>query len=105
LIYFPDFSSVENWFVKYNHTRLVTVRNGSVLGNDNASYLICNSDFFGPGGANKINFYSDAHAFSYLNLYKQSKEKIDFFYLRLVVVPGLAWEFLYDKDINLPNPH
>ena len=77
LINFPDFSSVQNWFVKNNQTESVTVRNGSVLGNDNASFFICNSNF-GDSGADKINFFADAHAFTYLTLYKLSKEKIDF---------------------------
>ncbi len=36
--------------------------------------MICNSNF-GSSGANKINLFSDAHAFTYLTLYKQSKEE------------------------------
>jgi hypothetical protein len=76
LVYFPGFSSVQNWFVEKNQTELLTVRNGSVLGNNDASFVICNSNF-GSSRADKINFFSDAHAFTYLTLYKQSKKEAD----------------------------
>ncbi len=67
----------QNWLVINNHTDEVAVRNDSVLGSYNASFLICNSDF-GDGGADTITFFSDAHVFTFLTLYKQSKKIIDF---------------------------
>jgi len=77
LIHFPGFSSVQNWFVEHNQTELITVRNGSVFGNNEASSVICNSNF-GSSGADTLNFFSDAHAFTFLTLYKQSKEEAHF---------------------------
>jgi hypothetical protein len=77
LIHFPGFSSVQKWFVEHNQTEYITVRNGSVLGNNEASSVICNSNF-GSSGADTLNFFSDAHAFTYLTLYKQSKEEAHF---------------------------
>jgi hypothetical protein len=75
-IFIPDLSSVQNFFVENNHTEELDVRNGSVFGSYNASFLICNSDF-SYAGADTISFFSDAHIFSFLTLYKQSKKIID----------------------------
>ncbi len=75
-IFIPDLSSVQNFFVENNHTEELDVRTDSVLGSYNASFLICNSDFSFVG-ADTISFFSDAHIFSFLTLYKQSKKIID----------------------------
>ena len=54
-----------------NYTKFVLVKNDSIIGNFDATFVICNSK---ENGGDLIFFYSDAHIFSYLTLYKQGKK-------------------------------
>ena len=58
-----------------NYTELVFVKNDSVIGNFEATFAICNS---GKKSAYPMFFYSDAHIYLYLTLYKQGKTKFKF---------------------------